>query len=106
VHTLVLDVGAQDAREDLVSDLELGNGGADRFDLSGELRSQDGASRLEGPSPSRTRNPNPFGADRERSLQSAAVTVVAWTLIRTSWSSGVGFGISLSSRTSGGPYLS
>jgi hypothetical protein len=52
------------------------------------------------------RNPNPFGADRERSLQSAALTVVAWTLIRTSWSLDVGFGISLSSRTSAGPYLS
>lgn len=34
-----------------------------------------------------------LGTLRLRALQSAAVTVVACTLIRTSWSEGVGFGI-------------
>src|SRR5205814_5756495 len=45
------------------------------------------------------------GTVKLRTLTSPAVSVVAETFTRTSWSEGAGFSTSLSSRTSGGPYF-
>src|SRR5213594_3133814 len=57
------------------------------------------------PNPIRASGHSQIGILNFRSSQSPAVTVAAWTLIRTSLSFGVGLSTSLSWRTSGGPYF-
>src|SRR5688572_4571189 len=59
----------------------------------------------ENPRNTRANIPKPLGTMPLRTRQSPEVTVVARTLMRTSPSFTSGFGMSVISRTSGGPYL-
>jgi hypothetical protein len=90
-----LGVRAYADAEDAVTDLELGDGCADGFDLAGELAADDPESLL-----------RPANVSGPRKPVSVRFTDVAWTLTRTSFSFGSGRSTSSSRRTSGGPYLS
>jgi hypothetical protein len=99
-----LRVGAEPVgvdAEDLVTDRELADRCAGRFDLSGQLGAEDAVARSQQTAEGATKN----GLGR-RNPQSVRMTVVAWTLTRTSSSLCTGRSTSSSRRTSGGPYLS
>ena len=88
--------------EDVVTDLELGDGCADRLDLAGQLDAEDPP--LRSAQAGEEAGEERLGAAHSRSR--VRLTVVAWILTRTSSSSGTGRSTSSSRRTSGGPYLS
>ena len=87
--------------EDLVTDLELGDGGPDRLDHARQLAAKDRPLRPQ--EAVKMREKNGCGA---RQPQSDRLTVVAWMRTRISSSFGTGFSTSASRSTSGGPYRS